>query len=272
MAFRGRYRKYYKRRGLRRGALRSGLRRKKVSKSVKRYVKRTIHRQIENKEFLDYFSNMTIQTLSSGTNVGNNCRNLLPLPAQGTNTHQRVGSAIKVVRGVIKGHINIKPYDAATNPQGTPLLGKIWIFRDLAVTQMQPIQGGSYTTYFDNFFRGNGTSLPFQGTPLDIDLPINDDLFRVVATKTFKIGASNATATGQVGSGGYFDNSPMSIPFYFNWGKYCKKVIKFNDGGSYPQNANLYIVCQVVRADGASSGSYQMAEWHMVNHSKYEDA
>lgn len=272
MAFRGRYRKYYKRRGLRSRPRRSNLRRKKVSKVVKRYVKRAIHRNVENKEIMDYWSNMTIQTLSSGTNVGNNCRQLLPLPAQGVDNHQRIGNAIRVVKGVIKGHINIKPYNASTNPLGTPLLGKIWLFRDFNFAGTFPIQNGSYVDYFNNFFKGNATQLPFQANPLDMSLPINDDNFRLLATKSFKIGASNATATGQVGSSGYFDNSPMTVPFYFNWGKYCKKQIKFQDSGSYPTNENCYIVVQVVRADGADSGSYQMAEWHAVNTIRYEDA
>lgn len=245
---------------------------RKVSKSVRRYVKKAIHRSIENKEIIDYWSNQTLSTLSSGTNSGGSCRQLLPLPAQGTQENQRVGNQIRVVSGVIKGHINIKPYDVALNPLGTPLLGKIWLFRDLTHAGTQFITNGSYTSYFDDFFKGNNTTLPFQGLPIDMDLPINQDHFRLIKTKTFKIGASYASATGPVGTGGYFDNSPMVVPFYFNWTKYCKKVLKFVDQTGSPSNDNLYMVVQVVRADGTSSGSYQMAEWHAVNTIKYEDA
>lgn len=269
MFFRRRFgrRRAYRKTGLRK---RRGVR--KVSKVVKRYVKNTIHKQIENKEIIDYFANNTLQTLASGVNTGVCCRQLLPLPAQGSASNQRTGVQLKVVRGVIKGHINIKPYDVATNPVGTPLLGKIWIFRDLNISGTQAISSGSYTTYFDDFFKGSGTNLPFQGNPLDMSLPINDQKFRVLATKTFQIGATSNTSTGPVGSGGYFDNSKMSVPFYFNWGKFCKKQLKYPDYGTYPINMNCYIVCQVVRADGTSSGSYQMAEWHAVNYIKYEDA
>jgi len=272
MAFRRGYRKYNKRRGVRRGARRAGLRRKTVSKSVRRYVKNAIHKQIENKEIIDYFSNQTLQTLSSGTNTGVSCRQLLPLPAQGTAANQRIGNQLRVVSGIIKGHINLKPYDVMTNPLGTPLLVRMILFRDLVTAGTQAISGGSLTSYFDNFFKGNGANIPFQGNPLDMSFPINSDNFRVLASKQFKIGAATATATGPVGTGGYFDNSPMSVPFYFNWGKWCKKVLKYDDTYAYPMNCNCYLVCQVVRADGTSSGSYQMAEWHAVNHIKFEDA
>lgn len=267
---------FYRRRNQFRKKVKSSTKRKYAKKSVspivKKYVKRAIHKNIENKEIIDYFNNQTIQTLSSGTNTGGNCRILLPLPAQGTADNQRIGNQIKIAKAYIKGHINIKPYDVMTNPVGTPLLVKMWVFRDLQTSGTAAISGGSLTSYFDGFFRGNGTALPFQGYPIDMDLPIDDNHFKVLASKTFKIGASNATSTGPVGTGGYFDNSPMSVPFYFNWGKYVKKQIKWIDGGSYPANANCYIVVQAVRADGASSGSYQMAEWHAVNHIKFEDA
>jgi hypothetical protein len=247
-------------------------RRPKVSKKIRTYVKKVIHRNIENKEIIDFWANQTIQTLSSGTNTGTSCRQLLPVPAQGTDDYHRIGNQIRIVKGILKGHINIKPYDATLNPVGTPLLVKMWLFRDLNVNGAQTIADGSHTTYFDNFFRANGSGLAFQGNPLDMDLQINDTNFRVLATKMCKIGASNATTTGPVGTGGYFDNSPMSVPFYFNWGKYCKKQLKFADNGPLPTNENIYIVVQAVRADGTSSGGYQMCEWHAVNHIKFEDA
>lgn len=251
-------------------------RRPKVSKKIKSYVKRAIHSNIENKEVLVYAANQTLTTNQSGLLNGSTAVQLLPSLAQGTGDNNRVGNCVRVVRGSIKGHVNLKPADGITNPLSTPCNVKMWLIRDIAEAHQLPLNGGVFTTYLDQFFRGNGTTLPFQGNLLDMSLPVDDQHFRVLKTKQFEIGATYASATGAVGTGGYFDNSKMIIPFYFNWAKYAKKQIKYSETNpvstTQPINDNLYLIVQVVRSDGTASAGLQMAEWHYVNECKFEDA
>lgn len=261
-------RRFGRRKFLRRGRkqLGKGYRKARISKSVKRYVKKAIHRNIENKEVIQYAANTVLNTASYSTqSLG-----LLPALGQGIGASGRIANQIKIVSGKLDIIFNLLPYNATTNPLSTPVLVKCWLIKDL--TRVEATQYLNNTD-IQKVFRGNGVSLPFQNNCLDMTLPINDDLFRVLAHRTFKLGAASATATGQVGTGGYFDNSPMSKHLTFYWGKYVKKSLKFsdNDANYYPQNDNLFILMQAVNADGTTSG-LQAVEYHYTNHTKYEDA
>lgn len=257
--YRRRPRKYL-RRGKRVGS-------KGVSTRIKKYVKRAIHRTVENKTIITYASNQSCASWTSGTagaSVG-----LLPNMAQGTGENQRIGNQIRITSGIIRGQVNLLPYNATTNPNPAPVWVKMFLYKQLyndAASATAPVADGN------NFFRGNGTVLPFQSNVLDLDLPINDSLYRLCATKTFKIGAASYSTSGPVSSGGYFDNSPMCKKFSINWGKFCRKNIKFNDGTSYPQNESIYLIVQPVAADGSTTAPYIPCEWHYVSTLKFEDA
>ena len=238
----------------------------KVSKAVKLYVKRTMHRATENKVIITYTSNQAIYSAAGGAPQGTI---LLPAISQGTGDNQRIGNKLRCVRGVIKGQVNLLPYNAVTNPNTTPLWVKIWVVRHLGIAgQLSSVGGLDWTT----FFRGNGFNLPFQGTTLDMNLPVNNDYWKVEAVRSFRLGATSYSATGPVTSGGYFDNSHMSVPFSFSYGRYTKKQLKFNDSGTLPTNHNLYLVITVVNADGTSGAGYYPAEYHFVNTFQFEDA
>jgi len=259
-------RRNYRRRGVRRGARRTALRRKTVSKSVKSYVKKAIHRQIENKERLIYGENITLTATSPSTqSIG-----LLPSMTQGTGDALRIGNQIKIVKGITKIAFNIKPYSDTTNPNTVP----VWV-RVLLVKNLRLKEASAYINSTDlaQIFRGNATALAQQNNMLDMQLPVNDDLFRVLADRKFKIGASYASATGFVTTQGFFDNSPASKMLTFNWGKYVKSVLKFddNDANYYPQNNNLFLVMMAVNADGTTN-IYSPTEYHYVTSLQYEDA
>lgn len=261
---RTRYGKLYKRRP--RKYLRKSKRTKRVSNRIKRYVKKIIHSTVENKELIRYSTNEAITQIIATSPNG---VPLIPQIPQGTGDNQRVGNQVRCVKGVINGRINILPYSATLNPLSTPVLVKMWFVKSLSING----QVGMTSLPWNNFFRGNGASLPFQGTMLDYFLPVNGDYWKVFATKTFKIGAGYASSTGPVGTAGYFDNSPMSVPFSFNFGRYLKKQLKFDDNTAvqYPTNDNFYVALQVQYADGSTTG-LTPAEWHYVIDFKYEDA
>lgn len=264
------FRRRYSRRGRfpnRKRVARRGLRsRSKVSPTVRRYVKQAIYRNIENKERITYAANVQLNTASYATqSLG-----LLPALDQGTGAGNRVGNSVKIVSGKLDIIFNLLPYDATYNPLSTPILVKCWLVKNLV---RREATSALNNTDYQQIFRGNNTSLPFQNNTLDMCLPINDDLFRVITSRTFKLGAASATAAGQVGTGGYYDNSPMSKHLTFYWGKHMKKQLKFddNDANYYPQNDNLFLVFQAVNADGTTSG-IKAVEYHYTNHVKYQDA
>lgn len=241
--------------------------RRRVSKTVKRYVKRAIHRNIENKEIIQYAQNQSLR--SAG--VGNAPAGipLIPQMSVGTGSSQMIGNQIKCQRGVIKGFVNLKPYDATTNPLPAPLWVKMWLVKYIPFQgQVSALSSIDFTT----FFKLSGGTANFQGNTFDLTGPINEVQWRVLRTKTFRLGATSYTATGPVSSGSYFDNSHMSVPFYFNYGRYIRKTLRFQDTGVGPLNANIYLVIQVVGADGQTETGYVPAEWHYHNHFKFEDA
>lgn len=238
-------------------------RRSAVSTRIKRYVKRELHRNLENKERVNYASNQSIITSDATT-----CTYpLLVATGNSTNEDGRLGNQFKVVKGQLKMCINLKNYDATTNPYPVPVWVKIWIIRDM-VTQSQ--QATLPSGIYNNFFRAGATTYSFGGTPLDIVSETNKEFFRVLSTRTFKLGTSYPGNNG--GANWYSDNSPMCKYLTINWGKWCKKQIKCSDGSSYPTNHNLYIVFQAVNADGTSCSGKTMVEWHYTNLMQFEDA
>lgn len=242
------------------------VRRRKVSKSIRSYVKKAIHRNIENKEIIAYGANNPITATSSSTqSLG-----LIPAVSNSTYSNNRIGNQIKCVSGIIKGHVNLLPYNATTNPSPAPLWVRMLVVKCFPQRNQSPYLNASYLA---GIFRGNATGLAQQFNMLDISLPVNDDWFRVLADKKFRLGSTAPSATGAVSTGSYFDNTHMSVPFTFNWGKYVKSAIKFEDDQSsnLAQNHNLYLIIMPVNADGTSN-AYTPCEWHYVNTMKFEDA
>lgn len=262
------FRKFGRRRNYRKRGLRKSTGKRTVSKSVKQYVKRAIHRNIENKEIISYAANQSCMAYSSGA-IGFSL-GLIPQITSGTGDNARIGNQIRIVRGILRGQVNLLPYNATTNPSPTPVWVKMFLYTPTYTGSQSSFLSSSTDT--DRFFRGNNAALPFQANPMDLDFQINESLFRLLATKTFKLGAATASTGGPVTTGGYYDNSPMCKKFYFNWGKFCKKMIKFNDGTSFSQNKALYLIIQPVYADGSSTGAYSPVECHYVNTCTYEDA
>lgn len=258
--YRRRPRKYLRK------AKRTGARRGGVSQRIKKYVKQAIHKQIENKKSMQYAANnaITVGTFST------QCKSLLIGIGQGTGESARVGNQIKIVKGMLNIYYNLLPYDAVYNPNGSPVWVRVWIIRDLVV--------GKQTTELNDatkIFAGQNGSLPFQNNMLDMSLPINNDAYRVLYQTTFKLGTASTLSGSFPTSANFSDSSPMSKHLTINWGKWCKKILKFDDNVSpyLPQNENLYLVHQAVNANGVSiTDAQKLVEFHFVNQQFFEDA
>lgn len=261
-------RKYYRRRArkyLRRPrTTRKGT---KVSTRVKRYVKNMIHRQIENKERILYAANTLITS-------GDRTSTTWPLLAgfsQGTDNYSRIGNAIKIVRGQMKVCINLLPYDATNNNLVQPTWVRVMVVRDLKTAGQQTTMDASA---YARIFRGNGTGLGFQGTPLDMTLPVNKDYFRPLYDKVFKLGCAGVYNVAPVSTNvnSFQDNSSATKMLTINFGKWAKKLLKFDDGNTQVINDNLYFVIQPVCMDGTGTTGKIPIEMHYTIVSEFEDA
>jgi len=239
---------------------------KKISTAVKTFVRKAISRNIENKCWYTYGANSSLITATPTTNPTH--ANLLPTNfLQGTGKSQRIGNEITIKKAYIRGRINLLPYNATTNPLSAPILVKMWVVSNKLSNTFIPTVASNWASFFDTV----NSAVAFQNSPLDMILDVNKDAWTLHASKTFKLGAGSMTSTGPVGSSAYFDNSSMSVPFYFNYGKYIKKV-KYDDAlTNNPTNRNLYLVLQAVNADGTSTAQIP-AETHFSTTVIYEDA
>lgn len=237
---------------------------KKVSKAVKSYVKRAIHRNEENKVIINYGANQSLSTANTSTPA---YLNLVPLPVQGTAQNQRIGNTIKVVKGFIRGHVNLLPYNASTNPYVGPVMIKMW----LASNRQYNTNLLSSTNCATDFFEIGASTTGFQGNMLDIELTNNKDNWIIHKTKTFELGTTGIAGFANQNSSSWNDNSKFTVPFYFSFGHKMRKQIKFVDGATAPSNINMFLIFQAVYADGSNS-AVTPAEYHYTSRVEYEDA
>lgn len=220
---------------------------------------------MENKKRLDYGNNNAITIGTSSTQY----RNLLLACGQGTDEISRTGNQIKVVKGRLNIFYNLLNYDSVYNPNPMPVYVRVAVLRDLAQSAQ-----GTVVSNPSKIFHGNSTSLALQNNILDMTLPFNTDLVRVLYQTTFKLGTASNLAGGFPTNTNHPDNSSFSKHIVINWGKWCKKMLKFDDNVSpyYPMNDNLYLFHQAVYADGTSASDAQkLVEFHYTNEEYFED-
>ncbi|AYP28794.1 MAG: putative capsid protein [Virus sp.] len=232
--------------------------------AITKIVKSVLSRQAENKAWFDYGANQSITCVASGPFIS---KNLIPVLSQGVGKSQRVGNEVRVKSGFVRGHVNILPFENTTNNLPVPCYVKMWVC-SYKTLNSNGVSGTNQGTAFFDIVNG---SIGPQGNMLDIDFTVNKDSWVLHGTKTVKLGSAYPSATGPVGSSGYYDNSPMSAPFSFNFGKYIK-TLKYDDATTVATNRNMFLSFQVVPANGATGSGQIMAEFHYTTRVEYEDA
>ena len=106
--------------------------------------------------------------------------------------------------------------------------------------------------------------------------PVNTDRYKVLATKTFKLGYSYyAGSNGALPNSGNFSNNDFKLNanFSFDLTKHYPKNVVFDDATTVPSTRGLFCMIQYVAANGGalpttnySVGSQWMLDYH------YEDA
>lgn len=260
-----RQRYYRRRRPIRRKSVGKKCR---ISKCVKKYVKNTLHRQIENKFYTRYTNLANMSAATSATpffqiDVSN------PPIAQGSTSSTRVGNQIRVVKANLNMCFNMTPYNATTNPNPSPIYIKMWLVSYRLENQLTSLS----LSICNTFFKTNNGNIAPQGNLLDMEFEVDEELFKVHASRTICLGQ-----TGGVGTNVYysttstFDNNKSTARVVFPCGKLLG-MLRYNDASSsYTTNKNLWLIAQPVNANGlgASIGPIAQCTW-MINY-HYEDA
>lgn len=238
---------------------------KKVSAAVKTYVKRTISAKLENKQHISYASSLNVTTVNGVTGSAGNFLSLIPPLTQGVNEAHRIGNEVSPKSGVIRGTISLKP--SVTGSLTQPVYLKMW----LVSYKMKSYPNALLANCLDFFNYGGSTSSSFQGTLLDLHADVNQEVWKVHATKTVLMGTPSFVFSSS--TAGYTANANPCFNFSFNWGKYIKKKLLFDDSlnGNTCTNSQIYLISQPVSADGLSSNITPCAITY-VSKFIYEDA
>lgn len=272
-AYRKKARGYARRPGPRRYARKGGKR-----PALKKMIRREISRQVENKTIQQtvisrIFVPANGATFETATGSVGNMLNLGPTStflaiAQGTGQGQRVGNCIRTKRLTIKGTFVPYGYEATYNPTPEPMQIKMWVFYDKTTPTTQP------TPYLD-FFQSGNTTTGFQNDLVDLWMPVNTDKYRVLTTRTFKLGYGNYNGTGYQNAYQTFANNDfkMNASFSIDLTKYYPKNVRFNDSAGTPTTRGLYCIFAPCRASGGAwNGLERLGQLQYSQSYVYEDA
>jgi len=259
-SFRG---KRFARRGARKAGARKGRRGSaSVSMATKRYINRIIHKNIETKCFNGIVNNQNISPALSS--VPYYVKVTPDSILQGVRQQDRVGNEIRIMSAHYKGQVNLKPYDALSNPSNVPVNVVMYLCK-YKLNNDQPD--------FTKFFQFGASSSGFNNAPSDLWQTVNKDLWRVCSKRMFRLGFNGNG--GAIGVPSYTNTADGSSKFnqFFNipLTKWLKKVQKYNDTTATVTNDNLYLVVHPVQADGGNIDVTPI-EWHYEYEYKYEDA
>lgn len=243
--------------------------------TVKAIVKKEIARNVENKtkQAFNYGYNLYP---SNSANFPLNVIELGPSAnltiSQGTGQGDRIGNTIKTKRLTWKGTIVPTPYDATVNPNPRPTQVKIWIFYDRSDPTAVP-QVGS------NFYQDGNVSKGFQNDLVDLWAPVNTDKYRLLTSKTFKLGYSSyygtAASPANAGAYQYYNNNDFKLNcnFSFDLTKYYPQMVKFSDAPTTPSTRGLFALFHYVNADGtAITSTFRQVDVQWMQSYEYEDA
>ena len=271
--------------GGKRSALRKGA--KPVRKTAKRSyrprrtfaqkVQAVISRNVENKCVQADFTGALIKNYNS-SGWASDCFGIPVSPqagtldvTQGVGQGQRIGNTIRVKKLTMKGVLFPAPYSILTNFAPKPVEVKFWFCYQRNDPFKQP-------TNYASFFQNGSSSSNFTGNLLDMVKVTNKDTFRVMKTRTFKLGFDAYTVAGADTYQQSYQNNDfkMNHKFSFDLTKYIPKIMKYVDGYTAVTTRGLYLVVEAVWSNGTSSTIGQIAEiGSLMNYQldfEYEDA
>lgn len=233
------------------------------AKNMKTLIKRAISQMAEKKMVIASGANISLFTVAA---TSPNALGLTPLVSQGTSQNQRVGNQIRVVKGQIRGHLILRPYDSVLNPTIAPLSVKFWLCRYKKSTTATFSSTDAASAFFDT---GAGVS-GMTGNVVDMDLYPNTDSWDILQTKQYRMGLSSATNNATSINTLFFDNSPSQIAFQFEFGSHLGSCM-YNDTNNEPTNKSLFLVIQPVYANGSATNGLAPVELDYATQITYID-
>lgn len=247
-----------------------------VPSSVKRYVKSIISRQQETKTAMPSIANnVEIQPYGVVNPHGSthfSCAPLFTTITQGTGNGQRIGDTIKVQKLLLQGFINFDPsHYGDTNYLKNPLYIKMIVFRRKDSIVDPCNYSGTTQGIQDLLLNGSMPTFP-QNLPSDMWRKFNTDVYKIYATRMFKIGNSANTTDPQT-SGQWNNDFSLARKFSIDLSKHVDKI-KFNESGGTPTNVSFNVAFLVCFANGYALNALSKgcAEIHYDINLTYKDA
>lgn len=270
--------KYTKKRSYKKRAYkkRSTSRKVTIPTNIKKYVKSVVARNVENKLAVPLYSNnrpITGYGISpngphqlSTFDIGSIFNGII----QGTNNGQRIGDSIRVKKYTLKGYVNLD--SSVGNDTGfnkNPLYVKMFVGRRQDGI-LDPNTFGA-TAFGDLLVNGPTASAPLN-LPSDMWRLINKNVYRIYATRFFKIGMS-APSNNPADSNQWNNDFKFSKHFSIDLSKHID-IVKYDEGGNTPRNISFHVWFLVCFANGSpmTSLTQPCLEWHYDVNASYEDA
>jgi len=226
-----------------------------VSLAVKKYVKQTIHTSAENKTAQLITLNQSISPLTGYS------QNVIPQSAQGLTQQNRIGNEIRIVKGIIRGFVNLLPYNAVSNPL---------CIQRVRIMLISMKDDNSSTLSTSGIWQYGNTSLDLQANLGDCLYKVNKDKYTCFYDKTFILASPSQSSLTNGTASQYFSNDKFQIPFYIDFGKHVKTKLKYNDSTNICTNRNMFLWITSVNADGTST-AVTPAECHTFYDVVFED-
>lgn len=242
-----------------------------VTTAVKAYVKRALGRNIENKKDWNSGANITVSNVIAAQPYFQalNWQTAQQISGSYSNQGTRVGNQLTVKRAILKGSLNMKPYDLTNNPLIKDQLVSVVVFK---LRQYANGINPTQTTYFSKMFQQGNTTAGILNTPLDHITPFNQDVAMIKAVRRFKMGFSSQATFTQPSQQA---NNDFNYQKYFtiDLTRFYKKIQRFNDGTSDATNDNLFFMILTAPADNSAYSAPTgplLLEWYWD--ATFEDA
>lgn len=200
---------------------------------------------------------------STGAPIGS-CIDIL----QGTGQSSRIGNVLRTKRAILKGVIYPNPV-SASNPSPKCVEVVMWIFKMKQINTGGLIMDAE-TMANSRFFQDNNGATGLTGDLINIIQSPNQDTVTILHKRTFKVGYSSGSLSGNLANNDFKYNQKFSI----NVTKYLPKVVKYDDNDTDPSIKHTYCLMVPFYADGTVNAEQQFnpatCQWEL--NYVYEDA
>lgn len=246
---------------------------------IDKKIDRKLDDRIENKKVQAYNIDMFLYAANSGGSFSDSIIPLSPYSSNGaTNTalqiNQSVGDGGRVGNKITlkKLHFNFvlhpNAYDVSLNPTPQPTIVKLWLMYNRDSPTTMPTPAG-------DFFDLNNGELAMQSDTKDLLAVPNNSKYRVLATRTYKLGYASFLGQGVSTNQPFSNNNDYKLSHIVKMDilPHVVKNVVYNDNNSTPTTRGLYAMFEVVNADGTTpSAGHRQVLFHYSLDCEFEDA